>query len=155
MASTELLGGSGFLSLFVVLFSICFILRILDRYIQEGGFTSAFGLTTIHFVPISPRNFRLLTEEGRDAYCKDLSDDWSGDADTGKYTNVFSWSEVASVFTDMPYIPLMTTLFFLFRHNGDFNLRSLKQILMKLFSDSSTGLPICTCFLLNLAHELT
>jgi hypothetical protein len=80
---------------------------------QEGAFTSAFGLATIFFVPASPRNIRFLTQEERDAYCRDLADNWSGDADTdGKYDEVFSWSEVASVFTDAPHVLLMAIPFF-------------------------------------------
>ena len=113
MASTELLGGSGSSSLFVVLFT-CSLLRILDGFTQEGAFTSAFGLAALCFVPASPRNFWLLTEEERDAYCRDLVDDWSGDADTdGKYAEVFSWSEVASVFIDAPHVLLMVIPMFL------------------------------------------
>ena len=78
------------------------------RLIQEGAFTSAFGLATIFFVPVSPRTIGFLTEEEREAYCQDLVDNWSGDADTdGKYNEVFSWSEVASVFTDAPHVLLM------------------------------------------------
>ncbi|KAI0272080.1 major facilitator superfamily domain-containing protein [Russula aff. rugulosa BPL654] len=78
------------------------------RLTQEGAFTTAFGLATIFFVPVSPRTIRFLTEEEREAYCQDLVDNWSGDADTdGKYDEVFSWSEVASVFTDAPHVLLM------------------------------------------------
>ncbi|KAH9992319.1 MFS general substrate transporter [Russula vinacea] len=83
-------------------------------FIIEGAFTSAFGLVAFYFVPASPRNFWLLTEEERDAICRNLADDWSGDADTdGKYAEVFSWSEVTSVFTDTPHVPLMGIPMFL------------------------------------------
>jgi hypothetical protein len=76
--------------------------------------TCVFGLVVFYFVPASPRDIRHLTEEEREAYCRDLADDWSGDADTdGKYHEVFSWSEVASVFIDAPHVALMAIpLFF-------------------------------------------
>jgi len=78
-------------------------------FIVEGVFTSAFGLATIFLVPTSPRNIRFLTSEEREVYCQDLADNWSGDADAdGKYDEVFSWSEVTSVFTDAPHVLLMT-----------------------------------------------
>ena len=81
---------------------------------QEGTFTVAFGLATLFFVPASPNNFKLLMEEERETYCRDLADDWSGDADTdGTYQEVFSYSEVTSAFLDAPHV-LMTfiALFF-------------------------------------------
>ena len=90
-----------------------YLLQNLKRLTQEGAFTSAFGLATIFFVLASPRNIRFLTEEEREAYCQDLADNWSGDADTdGKYDEVFSWSEVASVFTDAPHVLLVAFPFF-------------------------------------------
>ncbi|KAI9451632.1 MFS general substrate transporter [Lactarius psammicola] len=74
-------------------------------FIVEGGFTVAFGLATLFIVPASPRSIKFLTEEERETYCRDLADDWSGDADTdGTYKEVFSWSEVASTFTDAPHV---------------------------------------------------
>ena len=90
-------------------FFIYYLLHIPTmRLTQEGAFTTAFGLATIFFVPVSPKTIRFLTEEEREAYCQDLVDNWSGDADTdGKYNEVFSWSEVASVFTDAPHVLLM------------------------------------------------
>ena len=85
-----------------------------DNVAQEGTFTVAFGLATLFVVPASPKNFKLLTEEERETYCRDLADDWSGDADTdGTYQEVFSYSEVTSAFLDAPHV-LMTfvALFF-------------------------------------------
>ena len=159
MASTEFLAGSGSSSLFVVLV-ICSFLRILDRFTQEGAFTSAVGLAALCFVPASPRNLRFLNEEERDAYCRDLADDWSGDADTdGKYAELFSWNEVASVFTDAPHVLLMAIPMFLigitvtFLFYSAFSDANIDEIL----SDSFPDLHICTCFLLvvNWAHGLT
>ena len=106
------LAGNGSLFWSVVLF-IYYLLHILKRLAQEGAFTSAFGLAAILFVPASPRNIKSLTNEEREAYCLDLAEDWSGDADAdGKHDEVFSWSEVASVFTDAPHVLLMALPFF-------------------------------------------
>ena len=113
MASVGSLAGNGSLLWLVVLFLIYHLLHILKRLTQEGAVTSAFGLATMFLVPASPRSIRFLTKEEREAYCLDLADDWSGDADTdGKHDEVFSWSEVASVFTDAPHVLLMAIPFF-------------------------------------------
>jgi hypothetical protein len=111
MENTELLAGSGS--------SLWFVVYLLpssfsDHVTQEGTFTAAFGLATLFFVPASPKTIKLLTEEEREAYCRDLADDWSGDADTdGTYEEVFSWSEVTSAFTDAPHVlMLFVPLFF-------------------------------------------
>ncbi|KAI9457829.1 MFS general substrate transporter [Lactarius psammicola] len=82
-------------------------------FIVEGGFTVAFGLATLFFVPASPESIKVLTEEEREAYCHDLAEDWSGDADTDStYKEVFSWSEVASAFTDAPHVLVLFFPFF-------------------------------------------
>ncbi|KAI9459142.1 MFS general substrate transporter [Lactarius psammicola] len=85
-------------------------------FILEGAFTVAFGLAAFCFVPASPKTIKFLTEKERETYCRDLAYDWSGDADTlGTYHEVFSWREVASVFTDAPHVLM---LFFPFFFNG-------------------------------------
>jgi hypothetical protein len=111
MENMELLAGSGSSLLFVV---YRFLSLSCDHVTQEGTFTAAFGLATLFFVPASPRTIKFLTEEERETYCRDLADDWSGDADTdGTYEEVFSWSEVASAFTDAPHVlMLFVPLFF-------------------------------------------
>ena len=79
-----------------------------DYVAQEGTFTTAFGLATLFIVPASPKTIKLLTTEEREIYCRDLADDWSGDADVdGTYQEVFSWSEVASTFTDAPHVLIL------------------------------------------------
>jgi len=89
--------------------SIRRILHIIDTSTQEGVATIVFGLLAWYFVPTSPRSIKILTEEEREAYCRDLADDWSGDADTdGKYKEEFSWNEVASTFTDAPHVLMIS-----------------------------------------------
>ena len=107
------LAGNG--SLFsLVIFFIYYLLRIIKRLSKEGALTSAFGLATIFLVPTSPKNIKFLTEEECEVYCQDLADDWSGETDTnGKFDEVFSWSEVASAFTDAPHVLIMAIPAFL------------------------------------------
>ncbi|KAI9433911.1 MFS general substrate transporter [Lactarius indigo] len=82
-------------------------------FIVEGALTVGFGLATLFLVPASPQTIKFLTEEEREAYCYDLSLDWSGDADIdGTYKEVFSWSEVASAFTDAPHVLVLFFPFF-------------------------------------------
>ncbi|KAF8265315.1 major facilitator superfamily domain-containing protein [Lactarius quietus] len=83
------------------------------------------------FVISSDYSINLLTEEEREAYCRDLADDWSGDADTdGTYREVFSWSEVASVFGDAPHVLMLFVPLFFRRHNGEiFGLANLYSFL--------------------------
>jgi len=77
-------------------------------FIIEGSFTTAFGLAVFYFVPSTPRDVKILTEEESEAYCQDLAADWSGDADTdGQHKEEFSWSEVASAFIDAPHVLML------------------------------------------------
>ncbi|KAI0320432.1 MFS general substrate transporter, partial [Amylostereum chailletii] len=77
-------------------------------FILEGLFTTVFGLVSVFIIPAEPRDIKYLTPEEREAYTRALAEDWSGDADAdGKAQEVFSWSEVASVFTDAPHVLLL------------------------------------------------
>ena len=91
----------------------CWILVTSAYVTQEGAFSVVFGFATLFFVPASPKTIKFLTEEERQTYCRDLAYDWSGDADTlGTYQEKFSWSEVASVFTDAPHVLMLFLPFF-------------------------------------------
>ncbi|KZV68747.1 MFS general substrate transporter [Peniophora sp. CONT] len=83
-------------------------------FILEGVFTTVFGIVSYFIIPDSPNNVRLLSKAEREAYVQSLAQDWSGDADAdGKETEVFSWSEVSSVFTNAPHVLLLSLpLFF-------------------------------------------
>jgi hypothetical protein len=103
----ESLAGGGSLLLFVPLPFVVSYISL--TFVQEGVATIVLGLLSWYFFPTSPRSIKILTEEEREAYCRDLVDDWSGDADTdGKYEEVFSWNEVASIFTDAPHVLMLS-----------------------------------------------
>ncbi|KAI0050311.1 MFS general substrate transporter [Auriscalpium vulgare] len=77
-------------------------------FIIEGAFTSAFGLATLFFLPATPRDINWLTEHEKSVYMQSLADDWSGDNDSdGEGQEVFSWSEVGSVFINAPHTLLL------------------------------------------------
>ena len=108
-------GIAGWRWIFIVVrvLLICCILHVIDTFTQEGVATIAIGLLGWNFVPISPRTIKVLTEDEREVYCRDLAENWSGDADTdGKYKEEFSWSEVASAFTDAPHVLMLSVPFF-------------------------------------------
>jgi hypothetical protein len=94
----------GFLFWSVVRSFIDYLLYIAMRLTQEGAFTSSFGLATFFFVPSSPRNIRFLTEEEHEAYCQDLTDNWSGDADTDGKLMRYSAGAKLQVFSQMRLI---------------------------------------------------
>ena len=127
---------------------------------QEGTFTVAFGLATLFFVPASPNNFKLLTEEERETYCRDLADDWSGDADIdGNYQEVFSWSEVTSAFLDAPHVLMTFVALFL---NGTMVrprsiVLSVAKIIDHLVITRHLVLPTCiySWHTLHFLHKLT
>lgn len=80
-------------------------------------FTTLFGLITFLIgVPATPTQFstRILTPDERSVYCTALAEDWSADADVdGREPEVFSWSEVWSVFTNAKHVLLICVpLFF-------------------------------------------
>ncbi|KAI0769506.1 MFS general substrate transporter [Irpex lacteus] len=79
-------------------------------FILEGVFTTLFGLITFLIgVPATPTQFstRILTPDERSVYCTALAEDWSADADVdGREPEVFSWSEVWSVFTNAKHVLL-------------------------------------------------
>ncbi|KAA1474439.1 MFS general substrate transporter [Dentipellis sp. KUC8613] len=71
-------------------------------FILEGVFTTVFGIVSFFLIPAAPSTMWLLNPEERVAYTRALADDWSGDEEH----EVFSWSEVASAFTDAPHVLL-------------------------------------------------
>ncbi|KAI0057283.1 MFS general substrate transporter [Artomyces pyxidatus] len=81
-------------------------------FVLEGVFTTLFGIITLFFIPATPRDIGWLTEHEKESYTRDLTADWSGDADE-EGQEVFSWSEVASVFINAPQtLILCLPLFF-------------------------------------------
>jgi hypothetical protein len=108
-------GIAGWQWIFIVVRApfICRVSHIIDAFTQEGVATIVFGLFAWYFVPTSPGAIKLLTEEEREEYCRDLVNDWSGDADAdGQYKEEFSWSEVTSVFTDAPHVLMLSVASF-------------------------------------------
>ncbi|KAH8978736.1 MFS general substrate transporter [Lactarius hatsudake] len=94
MENTELLAGSGF-SLW----------REPSPWLLDSPLFSSYLL--------HHRALSFSQEEEREAYCRELVLDWSGDADTdGTYQEVFSWSEVASAVTDAPHVLVLFFPFF-------------------------------------------
>ena len=68
--------------------------------LQEGVFTTAFGLISMFFMPATPADMPWLTNDEKTIYLRELAEDWSGDDET----DMFSWSEVWSVFVDGPHV---------------------------------------------------
>jgi hypothetical protein len=111
----------------------CRISYIIDTFTQEGAATIAIGLLVSYFVPASPRTIKLLTEEEREAYCRDLAGDWSGDADAdGKYKEEFSWNQVTGVFTDAPHVLMLAAPLFFSRLMVSCLCSSLAQIMVNM-----------------------
>jgi hypothetical protein len=153
MENMELLAGSGSSLLFVV---YRFPSLSCDHVTQEGTFTAAFGLATLFFVPASPRTIKLLTEEERETYCRDLADDWSGDADTdGTYEEVFSWSEVASAFTDAPHVLMLFVPLFFDGTAVSCRSISLQPLVNRLLDIWSSQLVFSPSVLSIFTHTLT
>ncbi|ETW81161.1 major facilitator superfamily, partial [Heterobasidion irregulare TC 32-1] len=78
-------------------------------FILEGACTTAFGLISMFFIPATPADMPWLTSDEKTIYLRELAEDWSGDDET----DIFSWSEVWSVFVDGPHILLLCLPMFL------------------------------------------
>lgn len=78
-------------------------------FILEGVFTTAFGLISMFFMPATPADMPWLTNDEKTIYLRELAEDWSGDDET----DMFSWSEVWSVFVDGPHVLLLCLPMFL------------------------------------------
>ena len=79
--------------------------------LQEGVFTTVFGLLSFLITPAKPAAMPFLTLDEKAAYIGGLQASWSGDGDDVAET--FSWSEVGSVFVDAPHVFLVSIpLFF-------------------------------------------
>ncbi|ETW77229.1 major facilitator superfamily [Heterobasidion irregulare TC 32-1] len=77
-------------------------------FVLEGLFTTVFGIVSWFFIPATPADVPFLTQAEKDTYVRALVQDWSGDTDAdGQATEVFSWSEVWSTFTDAPHVLLL------------------------------------------------
>ena len=110
MVSVVFLAGRGFLywCVWLSVFRPVHSSRICLLRDQEGLFTTVFGIVSWFFIPATPADVPFLTQAEKDTYVRALVQDWSGDADAdGQATEVFSWSEVWSTFTDAPHVLLL------------------------------------------------
>ena len=124
------------------------ILHIIDTFTQEGVATIACGLLAWYLIPTSPRAIKVLTEDEREAYCRDLADDWSGDADIdGSFKEEFSWNEVASAFIDAPHVLMLLVPSFLvgLLVSYDLSPHSLAQIIMSMYRVFDSFMVLLTC----------
>lgn len=60
-------------------------------------------------MPATPADMPWLTNDEKTIYLRELAEDWSGDDET----DMFSWSEVWSVFVDGPHVLLLCLPMFL------------------------------------------
>jgi len=113
-------------------------------FILEGIFTTVFGLASWFIIPAGPTDIKYLSAVERETYCASLAQDWSGDADAdGQSKEIFSWSEVTSVFTDAPHVMLLLLPLF-FSGVTLFGLANFTPTIVSAFGFSATRTQLLT-----------
>lgn len=75
---------------------------------QEGLFTTLFGIFSLMWIPATPADVNLLTPQEKEVYVRVLENDWNTSAEEDETKEEkFSWSEVWSCIIDAPHVLLI------------------------------------------------